>query len=140
MNNSIFINSQDIIPNFIRAAHDWEVDVLASLFTFLYSIRVRREGKDKLWWAPSHIGKFDVKSFYRVIACKDEAHFPWKSIWWTKVPLKLAFFAWSAALGKILFMDNLRKRHVIMIDKCCMCKRNEESMDHLLFTHIYINC
>jgi len=29
-------------------------------------------------------------------------------------------------------MDNLRKKHVIVIDKCCPCKRNGESVDHLL--------
>jgi hypothetical protein len=34
------------------------------------------------------------------------------------------FFAWSAALGKILTMDNMRKQHVIVVDRCCMCKRN----------------
>jgi hypothetical protein len=39
---------------------------------------------------------------------------------------------WLAALGKILTMDNLRKQHVIVIDRCCMCKRNGVSMDHLL--------
>jgi hypothetical protein len=39
---------------------------------------------------------------------------------------------WSAALGKILTLDNLRKRHVIVINRCCMCKKIEESMDHIL--------
>jgi len=34
--------------SFIRAAHDWEVDVLASFFTLLYSYRVRREAEDRL--------------------------------------------------------------------------------------------
>jgi hypothetical protein len=29
-------------------------------------------------------------------------------------------------------MDNLRKQQVIMVDRCCMCKRNEELMNHLL--------
>jgi hypothetical protein len=94
--------------------HDWEVDE-ASLFTLLYSIRVRSEVEDKLWWTPSHKGEFDVRSFYKVLACEDEALFPWKSIWRTKVSLKLALFAWSATLGKILTLDNLRKRHVIVI-------------------------
>jgi hypothetical protein len=32
--------------SFFRAAHDWEVDVLASFFTLLYSTRVDREGED----------------------------------------------------------------------------------------------
>jgi hypothetical protein len=42
--------------SFFRAAHDWEVDVLASFFSLLYSSRVDREGKDQLWWSPSHKG------------------------------------------------------------------------------------
>jgi hypothetical protein len=32
-----------------------------------------------------------------------------------KVPLKATFFAWTVTLGKILTMDNLRKR-VIVVD------------------------
>jgi hypothetical protein len=45
----------------------------------------------------------------------------------------MALFAWSAVLGKILNMDKLRKRHLIMVNRCCLCKLNEgESIDHLL--------
>jgi hypothetical protein len=39
---------------------------------------------------------------------------------------------WSAAIGKIITLDNLKKRHVIIVDRCCLCKRNGESVDHLL--------
>jgi len=118
--------------SFFRAAHDWEVDVLASFFSLLYSSRANYDGEDKLWWSPSHKGKFDVRSFYKALACKEAIHFPWKSIWRTKVPLKVGFFAWTAAHGKILTLDNLRKKRVIVIDRCCMCKMNGESVDHLL--------
>jgi hypothetical protein len=45
---------------------------------------------------------------------------------------RLFFFAWSAALGKILTLDNLKKRQVIMVDRCCICERRGESVDHLL--------
>jgi hypothetical protein len=78
--------------SFFRAAHDWEVDILTSFFTLLYSTRVDCEGEDQLWWSPSHKGKFDVRSFYKALACKEAFHFPWKSIWRTKVLLKVAFF------------------------------------------------
>jgi hypothetical protein len=44
----------------------------------------------------------------------------------------MIFFASSAVLEKILTMNNLRKEHVIVIDWCCMCKKSEESIDHLL--------
>jgi hypothetical protein len=66
--------------SFIRAAHDWEVDALASFFTLLYSMRVGREGEDQLWWSLSQKGNFDVRSFYKVLACKEVVHFSWKSI------------------------------------------------------------
>jgi hypothetical protein len=42
------------------------------------------------------------------------------------------FFVWTAALGKILTLDTLRNRRVIMVEWCCMCKRSRESTDHLL--------
>jgi hypothetical protein len=36
-------------------------------------------------------------------------------------------------------MKNLRKRHAIVIDKCCMWKRNRESVDHFLL-HCDVGC
>jgi hypothetical protein len=36
-------------------------------------------------------------------------------------------------------MDNLRKQHVIVIDNCCMCKRNGKFVDHL-FLHCEVSC
>lgn len=49
-----------------------------------------------------------------------------------KVPLRATIFAWLAALGKILIENNIRKRHVIVIDWFCMCKRSGKSVDHRL--------
>jgi hypothetical protein len=43
----------------------------------------------------------------------------------------VVFFAWTVGQGKILTLDNLRKKRVIVIDKCCKCKMNRESVDHL---------
>ena len=45
----------------------------------------------------------------------------------------MVFSAWSAALGKILTMDNLRNRHFIVVNRCCLCKLSRESVDRLLF-------
>jgi hypothetical protein len=58
--------------------------------------------------------------------------FPWKSVWRTKAPPMVAFFIWSATLGKILTLDNLRKKNMVLINRCRMCKRDEETIDHLL--------
>jgi hypothetical protein len=35
-------------------------------------------------------------------------------------------------LGKILTLDNQRKKNIILIEWCYMCKQNGESIDHLL--------
>jgi hypothetical protein len=55
-----------------------------------------------------------------------------KEAWRNPAPSRAVFFVWSAALGKILTLDNLRRRHVIVVDRCCMYKRSEESIEHLL--------
>jgi hypothetical protein len=52
--------------SFTHTAHNWEVDVLASFYTLLYSHSVRREGKNKLRWAP----------FHKILACKEAFPFP----------------------------------------------------------------
>jgi hypothetical protein len=44
----------------------------------------------------------------------------------------VAYFAWFATLGKILIVDNLRKRKIVVVDCCCMCKKSGETIDHLL--------
>jgi hypothetical protein len=105
---------------------------LALFYRCLYSSKLRGEEEDKLWWVPSRKGKFEVKSFYRVLLPRGSSSFPWKSIWRTKAPLRVAFFAWKAARSKILTLDNLRKRGMIIVNRCWLCESEEELVDHLL--------
>jgi hypothetical protein len=114
------------------------VDAFALFFNLLHLVRVRRKDEDKFWWVSSR-RLFDVRSFDNVLACNDVIFFPWNSIWQTKVSLRATFFARSRALEKIITMDNLRKQHVIVVDRCCMCKRNEEFIYHLLL-HCKVAC
>jgi hypothetical protein len=44
----------------------------------------------------------------------------------------VAFFVWTAALGKILTHDNLLRRGIVVVEWCVMCKKHGESVDHLL--------
>jgi hypothetical protein len=44
----------------------------------------------------------------------------------------MAFFVWTAALRKILTHDNLRRRGIVVVEWCVMCKKHGESVDHLL--------
>jgi len=100
---------------FIRPVHDWEVEAVCRFFEMLYTLKVRCEGEDKMYWIPARKKSFEVKSYYKVLSSPIQSSFPWKSIWKVKVPPRVAFFVWTATLGKILTLDNLRKRKIIVI-------------------------
>jgi hypothetical protein len=73
------------------------------LFFFLevlYSLSVRQGDVNRMYWILSKRSKFEVRSCYHVL---------------TK-PSRLTFFVWVITLGKILNLDNLRKRNVIVVD------------------------
>ena len=63
---------------------------------------------------------------------RDSHSFPWKSIWKVKATSKVAFFTWTAVKGKILTLDNLGKRNICVVNRCCMCRNDWVSVDHLL--------
>jgi hypothetical protein len=119
---------------FTRLVQDleMEMEMVLSFFARLYSISVRHGEDDELVWNLSKRGLFKVKSYYEVLNKKDDPSFPWKSIWCVKAPARVVFFVWTTALGKISTHDNLRKRNVVVIEWCCMCKKSGESIEHLL--------
>ena len=49
-----------------------------------------------------------MRSYYKALLPCDGRGVPWKAIWKPKVPPQVAFFVWTAALGRILTIDNLR--------------------------------
>lgn len=58
---------------------------------------------------------------------------------------RLAFSLWDClfslgmTLRKILTMDSLRKWHVMVVNRCYMCKKNGEFADHLLLHYTFLN-
>ena len=98
----------------------------------VYSSTVRGVGPDKVCWKTARSRGFEVRGFYLSFYPPTLTSFPWRMVWQSKVPPRVAFFSWSASLGKILTIDNLRKRRIIVLNWCYMCKRCGESMDHLL--------
>ena len=89
-------------------------------------------GLDKVCWRGSQQKGFQVKSFYKALIPHTAGVGPWKNIWKPKCPPRVAFFVWTAAMDSILTTNNLRRRRVIMLDWCCMCKNGGESASHLL--------
>ena len=43
-----------------------------------------------------------------------------------------SYFVWDAAIGKILTTNSLHKRGFVIVDWCCLCKSDGESVSHLL--------
>jgi hypothetical protein len=62
----------------------------------------------------------------------DSVDGPWKIIWKSKVPPRVAFSLWMAVLKNILTMDNLHKKNIIVMKWYCMCKKSGESINNLL--------
>lgn len=118
--------------NFSRSAQDWEVEEVTEFFRLLYSVEIRRQGRDQLCWRQTATKKFTARSYYKVILNQPHIGFPWKRIWKAHVPTRVAFFVWTAALGNIQTIDNLRKRGMIVLDWCFMCKKEAELVNHLL--------
>ena len=85
---------------------------------------------------------FDTWSFYQEVQGAPISIFLWKGIWKVKVPKMVAFFIimWITALRQILTLDNLRIRYLPLVNRCCMCRCNGESMDHLLLHFVLAQC
>ena len=96
----------------------------------VYSLKVREVGPNKVCWKLARSRGFEVRSFC-LSFYPPTLSFPWRLVWQSKVPPRVAFFSWSNSLGKILTTDNLC-RSIIVLDWCYMCKRCGESVDHLL--------
>jgi hypothetical protein len=105
---------------------------LASFYSCLYACKLRGDGIDKLWWVPSRKGRFEVKSYYRALSPRGSSYFSWKSVWRSEAPPRVAFFVWTAVRSKILTLDNLGRRGMVVVNGCWLCETEGELVDHLL--------
>ena len=83
-------------------------------------------------WLGTRNGLFLVSSYYRILRGERETSLLWRTIWFTGIPPKVSFFVWAAALNRILTIDNLVKRQWILVNRCCLCCLDAESVDHPL--------
>ena len=117
---------------FLREIHDdGESNSLFVFWDVICGVLLRGIGDDKMCWTPAKSKSFEVSSHYQALLGVCTQSFPWRNIWKQKVPSRVAFFVWTVALGTILTIDNLHKK-VLILDWCCMCKSNGESVDHFL--------
>ena len=75
----------------------------------LYAKEGIGNGMDAIRWGAAKSKCFTVGSYYRALSGTHHGSFPWKMIWKSRAPPRVAFFVWTATLGKILTIDNLRR-------------------------------
>lgn len=57
-----------------------------------------------------------------------------KQMWSLNVPMKIKMFAWKAVHSILPTLQNLAKRRVVEVDMCGICKREVESVLHVLWS------
>ena len=101
----------------------------------LLTIRGRRLNphlEDRVLWKETKDEIFSIKSLYSALVSRSVVQFPNSIIWSPWVPTKVGFFAWEASWGKVLSLDQLKKRGRILANRCFLCCGKEESIDHIL--------
>ena len=98
----------------------------------LHDQKIRPLGEDKLLLKNAKVKGFLVKSMYKGLDVSPAFDFPYRLVWNPVVPQKIGVFAWEAAWGKVLTLDQLKRRGMIVANRCFMCEEEEENIDHLL--------
>ena len=98
----------------------------------LHDQKFRSMGEDKLSLKNVKDKGFSVKSVYKGFDVSPAFNIPHRLIWNSVVPPKIGVFAWEAAWGKVLTLDQLKRRGMTFANRCFMCEEEEETIDHLL--------
>ncbi|XP_058082428.1 uncharacterized protein LOC131230536 [Magnolia sinica] len=104
------------------------------MMLFIHASLPVHSESDSIIWNLEKSSIFSVRSLYnflinsRSASIKYTPHFCWKY----PVPPKLSAFTWLVCKKKILTIDNLRKRGMVLTNICLCCMRDEEYVNHLL--------
>ncbi|WMV34044.1 hypothetical protein MTR67_027429 [Solanum verrucosum] len=71
--------------------------------------------EDELWWKGDEKGTYKVSKAYRKMNHNQQpSSWPWKNIWKTKIPYKVACFVWLLTKEAVLTQENLMERGIIL--------------------------
>ena len=89
-------------------------------------------GEDKLLLKDVKEKGFSVKIMYKGFDLSPAFDFPYRLVWNPVVPPKIGVFAWEATWGKVLTLDQLKRRGMAFANRCFLCEESKETIDHLL--------
>jgi len=61
----------------------------------------------------------------------------WRKIWRPKIILKVAFFVWLVVRNRLMTINNIKKRGIIMVNRCILCYHEEEDASHIFIHYDY---
>ena len=105
---------------FYREPQDWEMEQFDIFWNLIHSMTFTGEGHEKLCWKLTKNKCFKVSEYYLSLFSTPDNLFSWKPVWRSRIPPRVAFFSWIAALGKILTLDRLWNKDVPVMDWCYM--------------------
>ena len=98
----------------------------------LQGCRVCEDEEDKLVWIGAKNGNFFVKDLYKELESRRQLNFPSNIIWNSWVPPKVGVFAWEATWNKVLTLDHIQRKGWVVANRCFLCCKEEELVDHIL--------
>ena len=119
-------------PTFLRPLNDWELEEMTRFLHTLHDQNFRPTGEDKLLLKTVKEKGFSVKSMYKGFDISPTFDFPDRLVWNPIVPPKIGVFAWEVAWGKVLTLDQLKRRGMTFANRCFMCEEEKKTIDHLL--------
>ena len=117
---------------FVRDFNDWEMEVVERLLQLLHKRKIMSYQEDQLLLKGAKVVVFSTRLMYRKLVHSPPIAFPSLSIWNPIVPPKIGFCACEASWGKVLTLDQLKRRGVTLANRCFLYEEGEESIDHLL--------
>jgi hypothetical protein len=82
-------------------------------------MNLNNENDKRLWKLDEKKG-FSVKSLYSFLTKNDNSRsksVPYKQIWKSKTPPRIAFFAWEATNECILTLDMLKRKGNVLVNR-----------------------
>ena len=117
---------------FIRPFNDWEMEETQRLISLISSKKIAQRERDKICWIVDKKGQYTVKANYRQLEGGTYGTLLVGLIWNSCIPPKGSVFMWEVWWGKVLTMDQLKKRRFQLASRCPLCQKVEESINHLL--------
>lgn len=117
-----------------RCLNDWVMGEANALLLRLSLVVMGNACEmDRRIWSNSSSGVFSVNSLFKTLEDGGSPRFGcWKFVWRSPIPSRVCFFLWLAYWSKILTVDKIITRGMLIPNRCSTCLMDEESSNHLL--------